>query len=232
MVAYHPRSRRNALCVSPFPLPSPFLYYFTNTPPSDPLFQHLLASVIRTSPHFTPPSNPLLAQTWTGLPVIYDEVFTGLYRLGHFTPSILLQTQPDISVHAKLLTGGLVPLCCTVASQSIFDAFIGDEKRDALLHGHSYTAHPVGCYVAGKSLEKMVEMEREGVWDGAKTDWKNTAAAASLSGSAVEVWSVWSKDFVGKISCSKEVESVIALGSVLAINLQDEHAGESSIILF
>jgi dethiobiotin synthetase/adenosylmethionine--8-amino-7-oxononanoate aminotransferase len=180
--------------------------------------------VIRTSPLF-PSRAQTSATTWTGLPVVHDEVFTGLYRLGTFTPSTLLQSQPDISVHAKLLTGGLVPLCCTVASKSIFDAFLGNEKRDALLHGHSYTAHPVGCHVAGKSIAKLVAMEKEGMWDSAKEDWKSGSRLASVSDQAVQAWSVWSRGFVKKISYSREVESVIALGSVLAIKLQDENSG-------
>jgi len=131
-------------------------------------------------------------------------------------------------VHAKLLTGGLVPLCCTVASQSIFDAFVGNEKRDALLHGHSYTAHPVGCHVAVQSLKTMIEMETEGLWNGAKEDWKSGSRLASVSDQAVQAWSVWSKKFVSKISYSRDVESVIALGSVLAIKLQDENSGQFS----
>jgi len=130
-------------------------------------------------------------------------------------------------VHAKLLTGGLVPLCCTVASQSIFDAFLGDEKADALLHGHSYTAHAVGCKVALESVEWMVGMEKNGEWDAAKKDWMGEAKEVSgEDGMTVEAWSVWEKGFVGKISFGREVESVIALGSVLAINLRDKNAGE------
>ena len=39
----------------------------------------------------------------------------------------------------------------TVAKSSIFNAFASD-KEDALLHGHSYTAHPVECQVAIKSI--------------------------------------------------------------------------------
>jgi bifunctional dethiobiotin synthetase / adenosylmethionine---8-amino-7-oxononanoate aminotransferase len=116
-----------------------------------------------------------------------------------------------------------------VASQSIFDAFLGNEKRDALLHGHSYTAHPVGCHVAVKSIAKMVQMEKEGVWDEAKEDWKTGSRISSVVDQAVQAWSVWSKRFVVKVSFSVEVESVIALGSVLAIKLKDENSGKSSI---
>lgn len=105
---------------------------------------------------------------WKGLPVIFDEVFTGLYRLGRFTASSFLQTDADISVHAKLLTGGVVPLCATLASESIFRAFASDDKTDALLHGHSYTAHAVGCQVALESLRQLRALDRGGHWDWAK----------------------------------------------------------------
>jgi bifunctional dethiobiotin synthetase / adenosylmethionine---8-amino-7-oxononanoate aminotransferase len=128
-------------------------------------------------------------------------------------------------VHAKLLTGGLVPLCTTLASDSIYEAFLGAEKRDALLHGHSYTAHPVGCHVANTALEMMRGMEREGMWGVYKDDWKDTSLN-ERSGRDEKVWSMWSKDFVRRVSNSEAVESVIALGSVLAISLQDANAGK------
>ncbi|TKA66551.1 hypothetical protein B0A49_11616, partial [Cryomyces minteri] len=147
---------------------------------ADPLFQRTLARIIRSSSHLfshstsTPPSsNPSSATTdWAGLPLIHDEVFTGLYRLGRFTSSSFLRTHPDISVHAKLLTGGLVPLCVTLASQSIFDAFLSGAKSDALLHDHSYTAHAVGCTVAETSLHQMSSMEARGAWDAFKASWR------------------------------------------------------------
>lgn len=113
---------------------------------SDPLFQYILVQVVRENTNIFGSSLPTRAagrldadspDSWTGLPVVFDEVFTGLYRLGRFSSSSFLQVHPDISVHAKLLTGGLVPLCATVASESVYNAFIGSEKRDALLHGHS-----------------------------------------------------------------------------------------------
>ncbi|KAH9209532.1 onanonoxo-7-onima-8-eninoihtemlysoneda [Leptodontidium sp. 2 PMI_412] len=207
---------------------------------ADPFFQHILVRVIRNSAYLFSPSIPLPTQyskSWTGLPIIFDEVFTGLYRLGRFSSASFLQTHPDISVHAKLLTGGLVPLCTTVASESIYDAFIGEEKRDALLHGHSYTAHPVGCHVANTSLDILQDLEAGESWREYKDDWRVANESGDVdvviersvvpSYSSTDVWSAWSKDFITLISHSREVESVIALGSVLAINLQDQHAGKS-----
>ena len=81
----------------------------------DPLFQRVLIDVVRAS-------EPYLAAQggWSGLPVIFDEVFVGLYRLGLQSTGPLLGVNPDISVHAKILTGGLLPLAVTLASDSIF----------------------------------------------------------------------------------------------------------------
>ncbi|KAI9769896.1 MAG: hypothetical protein M1839_003562 [Geoglossum umbratile] len=184
----------------------------------DPLFQHTLVRVIRSTPDLFPHSSyPSDSTTWTGLPIITDEVFTGLYRLGRATSSSFLNIHPDISVYAKLLTGGLVPLCATIASESIFEAFLGSEKRDALLHGHSYTAHAVGCKVAEVAVREMVAMEKQGVWEGFRRDWVGTHATP-------DIWSNWSKAFVSEISYAKNVESVVAIGSLLAISLHD-HRG-------
>ncbi|TGO10139.1 hypothetical protein BTUL_0143g00100 [Botrytis tulipae] len=208
----------------------------------DPLFQRTLTDVIRNIPEqLLGEANPFpedyksSSNQWTGLPVIHDEVFTGLYRLGHFSPSTLLHTHPDISVHAKLLTGGLLPLCTTVASESIYEAFLGDEKSEALLHGHSYTGHAVGCEVARVGLETMdkLDSDKNGAWERFRNDW-NSEAGELVSKSALkienasennQVWSIWSKSFVNSISHLESVDGVIALGSVLAITFKDEQGG-------
>lgn len=102
-------------------------------------------------------------------------------------------------MHAKLLTGGLLPLCVTMAGESIFEAFLSDKKNLALLHGHSYTAHAIGCNVAKTSVKTMVEMEMGEEW--------------------------WSAGFVEEVSRRQEVHSVFALGTVLAVTLKDREAG-------
>jgi bifunctional dethiobiotin synthetase / adenosylmethionine---8-amino-7-oxononanoate aminotransferase len=225
--------------------------------PSDPLFQRTLVKVVRRSPHLfgktslgaDDDDDGETATSWTGLPVIFDEVFTGLYRLGCFSAASFLGVDADISVHAKLLTGGLVPLCATLASESIFRAFESDDKSDALLHGHSYTAHAVGCQVALESIKEMQRMEKRGDWDWAKATrgWNSmpsststireddglesqvegpsTTTAAAAAAAAVPqppVWSVWDCEFVDWISrqTDRSVYGVWALGSVLVIHMK------------
>ncbi len=186
---------------------------------SDPLFQRTLVKVVRQSQHlFGGHGEVADGETWTGLPVIFDEVFTGLYRLGRFSAASFLGVEPDISVHAKLLTGGLVPLSLTLASESIFRAFESDDKSDALLHGHSYTAHAVGCQVALESVREMQKMDTQGDWAWAKIA---SQEGGLLSADEDGTWSVWNPEFILWLSQlpTSYVDGVWALGTVLAIRL-------------
>ncbi|KAF2219935.1 pyridoxal phosphate-dependent transferase [Elsinoe ampelina] len=177
---------------------------------------------------------------WNGMPIITDEVFTGIYRLGHFRSSNMIGIVPDISVHAKLLTGGVVPLAVTLASESIYSAFLSNDKSDALLHGHSYTAHAIGCEVALKALNDYRTFDEDvaegkagtkvGRWTPYKRDWK--AEGREFNGRSERlrfynsrVWSLWSRGFVTELSHRDDIEGVFALGSVLAIELKDPEGG-------
>ncbi|CAN6656409.1 hypothetical protein TRVA0_029S00298 [Trichomonascus vanleenenianus] len=188
----------------------------------DPLFQRSLVNVARQNPGLFGRSHEDASKTtWSGLPVIFDEVFTGLYRLGYpSAASFLGDAKPDISVHAKLLTGGLVPLCVTLASESIFKTFLSSEKSDALLHGHSYTAHPVGCKVALDSLNQYEALDADKAWGEWKSSW-----GVSSQNSYQKPWSVWSPDFLSSISTNPGVNHALAMGSILAINLKDTQGG-------
>ncbi|KAI1101762.1 PLP-dependent transferase [Jackrogersella minutella] len=189
----------------------------------DPLFQRALINVVRRSANlFSLGAEPGVwsGTTWSGLPVIFDEVFTGLYRLGRFTAASFLKSHPDISVHAKLLTGGLVPLSATLASNTIFEAFESDDKADALLHGHSYTAHPVGCQVAVESVRQMQAMEKRDEWGWAKdSDWSGSLGGQPAA-TKPELWSIWPWDLLNLISNQTPIiAGTWALGTVLAIHM-------------
>ena len=187
---------------------------------ADPLFQRALIETVRE--HTSNPRLDVDGLDWSGMPVVFDEVFTGLYRLGRFSAASFLGVHPDIVVNAKLLTGGLLPLCTTTASQAIFDVFLSDEKSDALLHGHSYTAHAVGCAVANQSLATMTKLDEGEAWKAYKDEWQGqTQPSSSFSSSPRGAWSMWSPTFVTSLSHKPNVDYVFALGSVLAISLKD-----------
>uniref|UniRef100_A0A2P2IS42 Uncharacterized protein n=1 Tax=Rhizophora mucronata TaxID=61149 RepID=A0A2P2IS42_RHIMU len=81
----------------------------------DPLFQRVLVKECRIR----------------NIPVIFDEVFTGFWRLGVEAAADLLDCVPDIACFAKLMTGGVIPLAATLATDAIFNSFFGDSKVNA-----------------------------------------------------------------------------------------------------
>ncbi|KAI6042469.1 pyridoxal phosphate-dependent transferase, partial [Pisolithus marmoratus] len=174
----------------------------------DPLFQRILVDLVRDASLF---SNPL--------PVIYDEVFTGLYRLGFESAIPLLRANPDISVYAKMLTGGTLPLAVTLASDRVFQAFSSQSKADAFLHGHSYTAHPIGCQVANETLNLISGLLQKAPWKAAQVRWAADGKSRST------MWSFWEPSFVHAMSHLDIVEEVMALGTVFTVKFNGDNTG-------
>jgi adenosylmethionine---8-amino-7-oxononanoate aminotransferase len=88
-----------------------------------------------------------------GIPVIFDEVMTGFCRTGSFFAYQQTGFVPDLICLSKGITGGILPLAVTIASNDLFDSFLGNDFSRALAHGHSYTANPVACAAALASLD-------------------------------------------------------------------------------
>ena len=202
----------------------------------DPLFQTVFVNVVRTMSHGTllPTGRPRDTKSIESLPVIFDEVFTGLGRLGFTSPSSILGVKPDIAVYAKLLTGGLVPMSATLASNGVFSAFLGDAKAEALLHGHSYTAYPVGCAVANTSLGLLDEALKSDTFQKARREWGNLGGKEVFS--ALEIppettpSSLWSVSFVDALSRKPEIARVMTLGTLLAFELESGASGTHLVL--
>jgi adenosylmethionine---8-amino-7-oxononanoate aminotransferase len=92
-----------------------------------------------------------------GIFLIADEVMTGFGRSGALFACRRAGIRPDLMTLAKGLTGGLLPLAATAASEAIFGAFVSPQRSRAFFHGHSFTAHPIGCAVALRSLQLCLE---------------------------------------------------------------------------
>jgi adenosylmethionine-8-amino-7-oxononanoate aminotransferase len=87
--------------------------------------------------------------------LIFDEVMTGFGRTGDYFACRRAGVTPDLVCLSKGLTGGFLAMSMTVASDRIFDAFLGTDLTTAFLHGHSFTANPLGCAAGLASLDLL-----------------------------------------------------------------------------
>jgi adenosylmethionine-8-amino-7-oxononanoate aminotransferase len=100
-----------------------------------------------------------------GVPLIADEVMTGFGRTGKLFACDTAGVAPDLLCLAKGLTGGVFPLSATLAREEMFETFLSEDRARAFLHGHTFTAHPVGCAVALESLQLNEENDVPGRLD-------------------------------------------------------------------
>ncbi len=139
--------------------------------------------------------------------VIFDEVATGFGRTGTMFACEQSKVVPDIVCLSKGLTAGYMPMSVTVAREEIFDAFLGENFDKALAHGHSFTANPLACAVALRSLQLFEE--------------ENTLAR-------IKEINTKHRTFVQRLQDSGLVEYPRALGSIVACNFAADGGYKSS----
>jgi adenosylmethionine-8-amino-7-oxononanoate aminotransferase len=89
-----------------------------------------------------------------GIPLIADEVAVGFGRTGTMFACEQEQVVPDLMCLAKGITGGYLPLAATLATNEVYESFLGDPSEGrTFFHGHTYTGNPLGCAAALASLD-------------------------------------------------------------------------------
>ena len=182
-----------------------------------------------------------------GVPVVADEVFSGLWRLGAASGCELLGVAPDVACFAKLLTGGTVPLAATLATAATFEAFAAGGKAGALLHGHSYSAHAVGCAAACESLAMLSDPRLNpsvcspprpsSARSSSSSSPRSPCPSPSSSSSSRcvsdpecaaggrgcgRLLPLWDQGLLERIAGHGRVRRAHAIGTVLAVELRDE----------
>jgi adenosylmethionine---8-amino-7-oxononanoate aminotransferase len=93
-----------------------------------------------------------------GVLLILDEVATGFGRTGRMFACEHEGVAPDLLCLAKGLTGGYLPLAATLASERIYEGFLGEfEEFRTFFHGHTYTGNPLACAAALATLDVFRE---------------------------------------------------------------------------
>jgi adenosylmethionine-8-amino-7-oxononanoate aminotransferase len=99
-----------------------------------------------------------------GVLLIADEVATGFGRTGAMFACQHEEVAPDLMCLAKGLTGGYLPLAATLATDEVYDAFLGEYVEfKTFFHGHTYTGNPLAAVAALATLDIF---ERERVIEG------------------------------------------------------------------
>lgn len=108
----------------------------------------------------------------------------------------------SVSADAVMVpSGGMLPLSATLATNSIFEAFQDDSKLKALLHGHSYTAHAIGCSAAVTALD----MYTDPACNPNLHEADQQKASPCLVG-------VWDEQTVDRLSRHARVQQLVVLG--------------------
>ena len=90
--------------------------------------------------------------------LIFDEVITGFGRTGKMFAMDTFEVLPDIIAMAKGMGSGYAPLAGIIASQTIADAFWGEEKDNVQFqHGHTFGANPLSATAGLANIAQILE---------------------------------------------------------------------------
>ncbi len=84
---------------------------------------------------------------------IADECATGFYRTGQYFACNHANITPDMMIVGKALTGGFMTLAATIVSDEIYNQFLSDDLKFALMHGPTFMGNPLACAAANASIE-------------------------------------------------------------------------------
>lgn len=94
-----------------------------------------------------------------GILLIVDEVATGMGRTGRMFAVEEEGVVPDLLCLGKGLSGGYLPLSAMLATEKVFEAFLGEwTDRNAFFHGHSFTGNPLACAAGIASLDLLLDL--------------------------------------------------------------------------
>jgi adenosylmethionine-8-amino-7-oxononanoate aminotransferase len=117
-----------------------------------------------------------------GVLLICDEVATGFGRTGAMFACELEGVTPDLLCLGKGLTGGYLPLAATVATEAIYEGFLGAPADGrTFFHGHTFTGNPLACAAAIATLETF-EREQTIAGLGPKIELLRSALRERVSG--------------------------------------------------
>lgn len=97
-----------------------------------------------------------------GLPLIADEIMTGLGRTGRMLAAQHWDVRPDLVVLGKGMGAGYAPVSAVLVSEEMVDTIAAGTA--SVTNGHTYGGNPLGCMVG---LAVLAAIESRGLVDNA-----------------------------------------------------------------
>ena len=89
-----------------------------------------------------------------GFLIVFDEIVTGMGRLGSWFAYHQLPIDPDVVSGGKGLGAGYAPLAATLCAQHVYDALASGSRE--FEHGHTWDGAPLPCAVGLAVLDVLV----------------------------------------------------------------------------
>ena len=128
---------------------------------------------------------------------IADEVMTGGGRTGTLWAHQAASIVPDLVCAGKTISGGVMPIAATLAAPPIVEAFDTEDQSRTFFHGHSFTAHPLGCAVG-------------------LANWRHLVGEVESAAARIE--QCW-KEYLPRLQRQPGVKDVRIRGTIAAIDL-------------
>ena len=93
-----------------------------------------------------------------GIPLVADEVITGFGRTGSDWGCQAYDFMPDAIISSKNLTAGYFPMGAVILGSDLSDRLqAASDAIEEFPHGFTASGHPVGCAIALKAIEVIME---------------------------------------------------------------------------
>ncbi|WP_340372707.1 aspartate aminotransferase family protein [Peribacillus sp. FSL E2-0218] len=156
-----------------------------------------------------------------GILMVTDEVITGFGRTGTYFGIEHYGVVPDMMCFAKGVTSGYAQLGGVVLNDKLHKDFISLSKG-TLLHGYTYSGHPMACAVALKNIEII---ERENLMENSKRRGEELLVGfKKLQSEHPIIGDVRALGLIGGISIVKDKKTGEGFGTQLAPKLVAEAA--------
>ena len=148
--------------------------------------------------------------------LVLDEIATGFGRLGNMIEYLAQRSKPDIVCFGKALTAGYFPLAVTLATERIFNAFLGKYSDNRhLYHGHTFSGHPVGCAAALANIDLY---KKRNLVQQINSNAKYIASRLREFSSSPVVADVRHKGLLAGIELARNSESIVMLKNKERVN--------------